>query len=649
MQSSTAHDKYFSLLRTYYESRALKSDGHYDSLRVNQLVDAIHQGDETASRLLGCPIQTMISPSGKSAIRWVENQDTIAVLGIIGEGGQIPSVDKRWLAEQRDLMVERLGSGKKLMTSTNELSAPLLNGVLKKLRSKSELASVNVVSTPPFDMFGFGNWQNVSVMVGKESRQHQSRQPPEQRQGISRTINLIDPESISRYLEGFCPENPEVAELLKHALARPLAVRPENCQHLRSLPDDAPKWLQKKWPEGGPYHRFAPNRQLDDQVRHIADWIEAALPDKADALHRRDKDGKPFEFVGIRTLEDATTLANEAMKRRNRALAENLAPVGEGEETVKQFENGYRIVKLTSPSALRREGVAMGHCIGQRAYDGKFKSRKFEYYSLRDQRNEPHATIEVETARHAVIQCQGKENKAPVAKYLPYLQAYLQEGRYKLEAPAKRTGLVQVGERYHSIYNLPKDLKIEGDLDLSGTPVSHLPEGLKVGGNLDLFGTKIIRVPIGLKVGKNFDLRGTKVTELPDGLKVGGNLELSSTEISSLPRALNVGGSLILSGTRITHLSMGLKFGKDLDLSSSHIVELPDGLKVSGNLDLTGTGINQLPSGLKIRGDLDLTGTAITDIPADAVIKGDIFGLSGPHAARILQSRSEASAADRRR
>ena len=54
----------------------------------------------------------------------------------------------------------------------------------------------------------------------------------------------------------------------------------------------------------------------------------------------------------------------------------------------------------------------------------------------------------------------------------------------------------------------------EGDLNLSGTPITTLPDGLSVGGDLYFYGTQI--------------------TTLPDGLSVGGNLDLFDTPIAKL-------------------------------------------------------------------------------------------------------------------
>jgi hypothetical protein len=230
-------------------------------------------------------------------------------------------------------------------------------------------------------------------------------------------VNLIDPQSINSYLEGFLPSNPEAAKLLQLALAKPLAQRGENASPVDSLPDDAPVWLKRKWPQGGPYHRFTPDADLDDKVRHIADWIKAALTENEPWL-RQLTHGKPSRFTSINTLEDATEMADADMRERNQKLAARLGPGKSGEETVMAMAGGFRMVRLVTPEALDRESVGMGHCIGQGSYDQYLKDGSREFYSLRDARNQPHATVEVDVEKHAVLQCQGKENHAPVGKRL---------------------------------------------------------------------------------------------------------------------------------------------------------------------------------------------------------------------------------------
>jgi hypothetical protein len=151
---------------------------------------------------------------------------------------------------------------------------------------------------------------------------------------------------------------------------------------------------------------------------------------------------------------------------------------------------------------------------------------------------------------------------------------------------------------------LEKNKVVSGDLNLSGTQITHLPEGLSVGGNLDLRGTQITHLPEGLSVGGYLDLSGTPITHLPEGLSVGGGLYLSGTQITHLPEGLSVGGNLNLFGTPITHLPEGLSVGGNLYLEGTQITHLPEGLSVGGYLDLEGTQITHLPEGLSVGGSL---------------------------------------------
>lgn len=397
-------------------------------------------------------------------------------------------------------------------------------------------------------------------------------------------INLIDPESIDLYLEDFLPSDPVAATHLKVALSKLLAHRPENARELRELPGDAPDWLKKKWPEGGPYHQFASDRDLDDRVRHIADWLKVAVQEDEPWLHQLETNGQPKRLLHLKGLKEAVEEADRDMRERNKRLAAQLGTDTEGEETVAAMADGYRVVKLTTTSALDREGVAMGHCIGQGAYDQFLHNGTREYFSLRDRNNKPHVTIEVDLAIDAVVQCKGKGNAPPTAKYLPYLGTFLRSKALQIAVPAYCCGLCQDTKGIiHSIFDLPDGLEVTGPLDLRSTPITQLPEGLHVGGPLHLYDTPI--------------------TQLPDGL--------------------HVGGSLYLRGTSIT--------------------QLPDGLQVGGDLDLFGTPIKQLPKGLTVGGDLNLTATQVSEIPSDAIVNGNVIGLR-THAQQVAERRNMGSA-----
>lgn len=86
--------------------------------------------------------------------------------------------------------------------------------------------------------------------------------------------------------------------------------------------------------------------------------------------------------------------------------------------TVRKYPNGYNWVKLQTHEAYKREGSKMGHCVAD--YYGK----ETQIYSLRDELNLPHCTVEIRDHHlyKEISQLRGKQNKAPVIKYIPYIR-----------------------------------------------------------------------------------------------------------------------------------------------------------------------------------------------------------------------------------
>ena len=94
---------------------------------------------------------------------------------------------------------------------------------------------------------------------------------------------------------------------------------------------------------------------------------------------------------------------------------------------------------------------------------------------------------------------------------------------------------------------------MEGDLDLSESPITSLPSNLtKVGGDLDLYSTPITSLPNNLIVGGDLDLSYTLIVSLPSNLVVGDNLYMAYTLITSLPSNLKISGDLILKNTPLS-------------------------------------------------------------------------------------------------
>jgi hypothetical protein len=169
-------------------------------------------------------------------------------------------------------------------------------------------------------------------------------------------------------------------------------------------------------------------------------------------------------------------------------------------QTFKEYPDaGYRWVELRAPEieggdprrvledALRFEGDTMGHCVG--GYCDDVLSGRSRIFSLRDVKGQPHVTIEAapaqptyaalkaavgqdeadrlldeaiasglrdDRARAAaferagvpvpqdIIQIKGKQNRAPVDDYLPYVQDFVKSGTWSNIGDFGNTGLAKL-------------------------------------------------------------------------------------------------------------------------------------------------------------------------------------------------------------
>ena len=83
----------------------------------------------------------------------------------------------------------------------------------------------------------------------------------------------------------------------------------------------------------------------------------------------------------------------------------------------------YFWVKLSTEEDCKEEGMAMGHCIAGRFK--KYQSGIYIAFSMRDSNNNPHITIEIDVKTKYITEFKGKENKVPIAKYIPYAIEFL--------------------------------------------------------------------------------------------------------------------------------------------------------------------------------------------------------------------------------
>ncbi|MFH1158817.1 MAG: PcfJ domain-containing protein [Pseudomonadota bacterium] len=455
------------------------------------------------------------------------------------------------------------------------------------------------------------------------------------------SIDFYKPQAIKDYLKQQADGDEQVAKGLNDALYKSLLKRPESAEKLEKLPGDADPFLKKKWEVSGPFsvYEFKPDKVLNGKVRHIKDWLVSA---------QMNNERPSLEGFNLESACKAADRYFNALNKKNKSLF--LAENDKDTEAVMSFDGGSRIVKLLTPDALKREGAEMGHCIGGGSYDKKLKDGSCIFYSLRDARNNPHATFEVEVKNKGskflldikrriglakgdiLLQCKGKEDKPPIQEYMPCVQGFVTKQQFDLQENALYTGLIKSDGKYFSIYELPENLFMKGFFDLSNCrSLTKLPDNLSVEGNFALNDcTGLVKLPENLSVGKNFYLRRcTSLTEIPDNLSVKGILNLNGcTSLTKLPNKLTVGGLELVGCTSLTKLPDDLSVKGDFLLTDcTGLTKLPDNLSVKGSLILWNCiGLTEIPDNLSVAGNLLLKGcTGLTSIPRSLLVTGKII------------------------
>lgn len=139
------------------------------------------------------------------------------------------------------------------------------------------------------------------------------------------------------------------------------------------------------------------NKIEHSEVEHIVDYL------KSEQSPRR------LARLGV---QQAKEQSEKWTVRLNKKF-KNFSKI-ESDDSVKIFKtygNNYAWVQLLSKESFKREGAIMGHCVG--SYYDKSKSK---IYSLRDQENSPHCTIEVLSDK-SISQIKGKANREVIEKY----------------------------------------------------------------------------------------------------------------------------------------------------------------------------------------------------------------------------------------
>ena len=100
-------------------------------------------------------------------------------------------------------------------------------------------------------------------------------------------------------------------------------------------------------------------------------------------------------------------------------------PELEPDRIVFRFSDKKHFLYILSADELKYEGKSMGHCVGRSDYKSRVKNKTSIILSLRDDKNEPHVTIEIDTGKSTVVQQYGKGNHTPILKYQKMLKEFV--------------------------------------------------------------------------------------------------------------------------------------------------------------------------------------------------------------------------------
>lgn len=203
---------------------------------------------------------------------------------------------------------------------------------------------------------------------------------------------------------------------------------------LAQLPD----WAKKAMCENRPIHWFdtvqVRRRNLWQAIEQIVHWFND--------FAATDKRWTRLDRVNFETAASAAAMWFCDVQSNLWDYVKDQPPV------VYSFDDGsgFYWVKMVTPLHFERESRLMNHCVGNGSYYNLYKSGDCSYYSLRDRRNEPHATMEVTmrerghwtsinapNARYpSMSQVKGKGNAKPTGNYQPYIYSFVRANNWPI-------------------------------------------------------------------------------------------------------------------------------------------------------------------------------------------------------------------------
>ena len=259
---------------------------------------------------------------------------------------------------------------------------------------------------------------------------------------LKEAINLFNAKELEAALAKLTDktDKPEIKNWFKTQYVKWVKAQDEKNADFSVEPhvveDGDPEWAKK--PGIFDFKEFSTSHK--DHISHIIDFLNSYDATALKSLYK-----ETYDVIDKKVKEYDKQLANQKVGKN---------PLKEGEDFKVVFKSGkLKWVQLLNRKACEYEGPAMGHCIGKPENAETYNPKKDDFFSLYDELNEPHVTIETVKADKTIRQIKGKANKSPVEAYLPITRAFVDRliaDGYKLEGDGENIGYREHEGEYHN-------------------------------------------------------------------------------------------------------------------------------------------------------------------------------------------------------
>lgn len=308
--------------------------------------------------------------------------------------------------------------------------------------------------------FGEGTkrWEDATDLAITKEKQ-QGPRGPEDVHGISGFASG-NTQAIENYLShvgDYLRQNVKPEDLPRYDLVRAVKETAENdkrvAKQMEKAQGDSTKSLPvyKAYPDG-------------------FKWVELKLPEKLDA-----EQAKQVRKITDKESAELNKFSDAESSRNENYIATDTAGKPIRNSFIDSPAIGATPEEAWLAGRLAEEGNTMGHCVG--GYCEGVANGESKIYSLRDAKGKSHVTVEVnpnklfeaedgstyrrdsqnqagyptkEQLPPEITQIKGKQNRAPNKEYLPYVQDFVQSGKWGEVGDLENTGLWKTKTGYLS-------------------------------------------------------------------------------------------------------------------------------------------------------------------------------------------------------